>query len=106
MSATWEQFERFRQKGLDARRAMQWDSARLYLLEAARTMTQLAKDAQGDELRAGRQDIASRLLELARDCETAKRENRRTPVSINAKNRMETSSESESSDAGADKWIV
>src|SRR6266511_3493499 len=54
MPVTWEQFERFRQKGLDARRAMQWDSARLYLLEAARTMTQLAKDAQGDELRAGR----------------------------------------------------
>src|SRR2546421_2215106 len=105
MSATWEQFERFRQKGLDARRAMQWDSARLYLLEAARTMTQLAKDAQGDELRGGRQEIAAKLLDLARDCETAKRENRRTPVSSNAKNRAESATESESADGAADKWI-
>ena len=106
MSATWEQFERFRQKGLDARRAMQWDSARLYLLEAARTMTQLAKDAQGDELRAGRQEIAGKLLELARDCETAKRENRRTPALSNAKSRMESATESESTDGAADRWIV
>ena len=33
---TWDNFERYRQKGLDARRAGQWDSARIYLLEAAR----------------------------------------------------------------------
>ena len=48
MAVTWETFERYRQKGLDARRAMQWDTARLYLLEAARAMTELAKEAQGD----------------------------------------------------------
>jgi transitional endoplasmic reticulum ATPase len=81
------------------------DTARLYLLEAARAMTDLAKEAQGDELRAGRQDIATRLLELARDCEKAKKENRRTPGLSEAKGRMEASSESESTD-GADKWIV
>jgi transitional endoplasmic reticulum ATPase len=105
--ATWEQFERYKQKGLDARRAMQWDSARMYLLEAARTMTQLAKDAQGDELRAGRQDIASRLLELARDCEQAKKDNRRTPMPSAAKGRMESTKESDDGgDQSADKWIV
>ena len=32
----WDTFERYRQKGLDARWAGQWDSARIYLLEAAR----------------------------------------------------------------------
>src|SRR5689334_6268072 len=105
MAVTWETFERYRQKGLDARRAMQWDTARLYLLEAARAMTELAKEAQGDELRAGRQEIASRLLELARDCEKAKKENRRTPAQSAAPGRMEASSEGESTD-GADKWIV
>src|SRR5688500_16798095 len=46
MAVTWEHFERYRQKGLDARRAMQWDQARLYLLEAARAMATLAKEAQ------------------------------------------------------------
>src|SRR3982751_5076072 len=80
MAVTWETFERYRQKGLDARRAMQWDAARLYLLEAARAMADLAKEAQGEELRSGREDIARRLLELARDCETAKKQTRRTPL--------------------------
>src|SRR2546430_8079199 len=114
MAVTWETFERYRQKGLDARRAMQWDTARLYLLEAARAMADLAKEAQGDELRAGRQEIASRLLELARDCDKAKKENRRTPMQSGAPGRVnrggggggaEASSESES-EGGADKWIV
>ncbi len=104
MAATWEQFERYRQKGLDARRAMQWDSARLYLLEAARTMAILAKEAQGDELRNGRQEIAARLLELARDCDQAKKENRTTAAHSEAPGRAE-SAESESS-AGAEQWIV
>ena len=104
MAATWEQFERYRQKGLDARRAMQWDSARLYLLEAARTMAILAKEAQGDELRTGRQEIASRLLELARDCDQAKKENRTSAAHSEAPGRAE-SAESESS-AGAEQWIV
>lgn len=105
MAVTWEAFERYKQKGLDARRAMQWDSARMYLLEAARAMTQLAKQAEGDELRAGRQEIASRLLELARDCDVAKKENRRTVSAGEAKGRAEASGESESS-ASADQWIV
>lgn len=106
MAATWEQFERYRQKGLDARRAMQWDAARLYLLEAARTMAQLAKEAEGDELRTGRQDIASRLLELARDCDQAKKENRKTAVSAGPQDRGLPSSESESEGSSADQWIV
>jgi transitional endoplasmic reticulum ATPase len=106
MTITWETFERYRQKGLDARRAMQWDAARMYLLEAARAMTMLAKQAQGEELRAGREQIAKRLLELAQDCETAKRENRRTPLlSVPAKRRMESQADSDSQ-TSADQWIV
>jgi transitional endoplasmic reticulum ATPase len=108
MPVTWESFERYRQKGLDARRAMQWDTARLYLLEAARAMTDLAKEAQGDELRAGRQEIAERLLELARDCEKAKKENRRTVTAGDSKGRMQATgeSDSDSQESSADKWIV
>src|SRR5437868_6279725 len=105
MAATWEQFERYRQKGLDARRAMQWDAARLYLLEAARTMATLAKDAQGDELRSGRQEIAARLLELARDCDQAKRENRKT-VSDSSLRSEPASSGGGESETRADQWIV
>ena len=78
MSVSWDTFERYRQKGLDARRAGQWDSARVYLLEAARAMATLGKEAQGEELRDGRRAMAERLLELARDCDNAAKEGRKT----------------------------
>src|SRR5688500_20384629 len=77
MPVTWDTFERYRQKGLDARRAGQWDSARIYLLEAARAMVELSKDAKGEELRDGRRQMANRLLELAPDCESDQSQKRR-----------------------------
>src|SRR5438270_6162691 len=77
MSTSYDTFERYRQKGIDARRAGQWDSARIYLLEAARAMAELSKDAQGVELKEARKETATKLLELARDCDVAKKENRR-----------------------------
>src|SRR6478672_11109741 len=105
MTVTWDTFERYRQKGLDARRAMQWDAARLYLLEAARTMAELAKESKGEELRTGRQEIAGRLLELARDCDVAKKENRKSPSGASRSSEPASSAEGES-EGGADKWIV
>ena len=78
---TWDTFERYRQKGLDARRAGQWDSAKVYLLEAARAMNELSKQAQGEELRNARRETAQKLLDLAKDCDKAKAENRRSPPS-------------------------
>src|ERR1044071_9441528 len=74
---SWDTFERYQQKGIDARRAGQWDSARIYSLEAARAMLALSKDAPGEELREGRRATAEKLLELAKDCEKAKSENRK-----------------------------
>lgn len=103
---TWDTFERYRQKGLDARRAGQWESARVYLLEAARAMTMLAKDALGDELQQGRRDMAARLLELARDCDQAKKENRKQALlSRRNTNNKESSAEGEG-EKSASQWIV
>jgi transitional endoplasmic reticulum ATPase len=99
MSVSWDTFERYRQKGLDARRAGQWDSARVYLLEAARAMVELSKDARGEELREARRQTAAKLLDLAKDCEDAKRANRKSGDT------RESSSESEGA-ASADQWIV
>jgi SpoVK/Ycf46/Vps4 family AAA+-type ATPase len=76
MTVSWDTFERYRQKGLDARRGGQWESARVYLLEAARAMTELTRSAQTPELRQARQEMAERLLELARDCKTAGQQKR------------------------------
>src|SRR5882724_492322 len=98
---SWDTFERYRQKGLDARRAGQWDSARIYLLEAARAMVDLSKEAQGDELQSARRETATKLLELAKDCDKAKGENRKSPGAVRAGGSGTKASESQS-EAGAD----
>lgn len=108
MSVSWDTFERYRQKGLDARRAGQWDSARVYLLEAARAMAQLGKEAQGEELRDGRVAMAQRLLELARDCDAAAKEGRKAVSATrrsNPNNSNAPASEAEGEKTAA-QWIV
>jgi transitional endoplasmic reticulum ATPase len=110
MAVTWDSFQRYQQKGLDARRAGQWDSARIYLLEAARAMVELSKQAQGEELKEARREMAAKLLDLAKDCDQAKAENRRSPASQPRRGGgqtgpRESSSESEGG-ADASQWIV
>jgi transitional endoplasmic reticulum ATPase len=102
MSVSWDTFERYRQKGVDARRAGQWDSARIYLLEAARAMVQLSKEAQGAELRDARQQTAAKLLELARDCDAAQNQKRGAPAPRPAR---EKSSEADGA-SSASQWRV
>lgn len=79
MTSLWDSFERYKQRGLDARRAGQWDAARTYLLEAARQMLQIAKDARTEPLREARRATAQKLLDLARDCDAARKANRAAP---------------------------
>jgi transitional endoplasmic reticulum ATPase len=106
MSVTWDTFQRYQQKGLDARRAGQWDSARIYLLEAARAMLELSKAAQGEDLKSARREMSARLLELARDCDSAKKENRRQPpAGRRPGGGREQSPESEGG-SSANQWIV
>jgi transitional endoplasmic reticulum ATPase len=101
MSASWDTFERVKQKGLDARRAGQWDSARIYLLEAARTMVELSNQAQGNELIEARRQTATKLLELARDCDKAKTENRRQATGA-----ARESASDEGSATSGNQWLV
>ncbi len=78
-AASFDTFERYKQKGLDARRAGQWESARVYLLEAARAMVELGKQAATEELKEARHQTASKLLELAKDCDQARQTRRSAP---------------------------
>jgi transitional endoplasmic reticulum ATPase len=103
MATTYDTFERYRKKGLDARRAGQWDSARIYLLEAARSMLDLSKQAQGEELREARRQTSAKLLELAKDCEKAKGESRRPGV-VRETDRESTSPGGSSTNAS--QWLV
>src|SRR3954467_1775476 len=108
MAVTWDSFQRYQQKGLDARRAGQWEAARNYLLEAARAILELSKQAQGEELRNARRETANKLLDLARDCDKAKSENRRAGTG-GARGQQRGSGEvSSEAEGGADasQWIV
>lgn len=105
MTAAWSTFERYKQKGLDARRAGQWDSARIYLLQASRSILTLSESAADAELTTARREMAARLLELARDCDTAKSEKRKPRAPTRASSSEESETESNSSAAEQD-WIV
>ncbi|MEL7237704.1 MAG: ATP-binding protein, partial [Planctomycetota bacterium] len=76
LGSTWDAFERYKRQGLDARRAGQWGAARTYLLEAARCMSTLAKEARSEQLQNARRETAEKLLDLARDCKQADEEGR------------------------------
>src|SRR2546421_8889204 len=106
MSTSYDTFERYRQKGLDARRAGQWDSARIYLLEAARAMVELSKDAQGEDLRDARRATASKLLELAKDCEKAKSEKRKSGLGSRVSSVGKEKTQEQEGGGSADQWIV
>ena len=67
MPTPWETFERYKQRGLDARRAGQYDSAKVYFLEAARVMLDLSKQATTPDLRTARRDTAQKLYDLANE---------------------------------------
>jgi transitional endoplasmic reticulum ATPase len=108
MTVSRDTFERYRQKGLDARRAGQWDSARIYLLEAARAMAALSKTAQTEDLREARRQTAQRLLDLARDCESAAKDGRRSPGPARrspARSASDAAGESDG-ETSAQQWIV
>lgn len=106
MSVTWDTFERYRQKGLDARRAGQWEPARIYLLEAARAILELSKQAQGEELRDGRRAMAERLLELARDCDAAGKENRKAAATRRSSPSSAAPASEAEGEGSARQWIV
>lgn len=105
MQLTWDHFERFKTRGLDARRAGQWDAARVYFLEAARVMVALSKQATTEPLAEARRATAEKLLDLARDCENAKASHRK-PEPASRKSESQSESSEQANDKHASDWIV
>ncbi|HEX8342391.1 MAG TPA: ATP-binding protein [Tepidisphaeraceae bacterium] len=105
MPTSFDTFERYKQRGLDARRAGQWESAKIYLLEAARAMLDLSKSADSQPLVQSRRDTAQRLLELAKDCDAARQARR--PAS-QARRTATAAGNNESAEpaTSAEQWVV
>jgi transitional endoplasmic reticulum ATPase len=69
-------------------------------------MVELSKDATGDELKEARRATAAKLLELAKDCERAKEQNRKgSGVRVQGSAKGEKSEEAEG-ESTAENWIV
>ena len=113
MAVTLEHYQRYAQRALDAYRAMNYDVAREYFLRAAEVMTLLSKQADSEELREVRRQVAEKALERAKQCEHAKKNQQSRPrggsTSTKTRPRAEAGSgnEAEGDDgADADQWIV
>jgi transitional endoplasmic reticulum ATPase len=72
MPLTYSTFEQLKDRGMSAYRAGDYAAARLYLLQAAKAMTELAREVQGD-LAEQRRDMAAKLADLAKSCNERKR---------------------------------
>jgi transitional endoplasmic reticulum ATPase len=112
MAVTLEHYQRYAQRALDAYKAMNYDVAREYFLRAAEVMTLLSKQADSEELREVRRQVAEKALERAKQCEQAKKnqQNRPRGGSTSTKTRPRPGSgdqaEGDEDGADADKWIV
>lgn len=68
MPVTFDTFEHFKSRGLAARRHGDYRAAKVYLLQAAKAMIELAEQVDG-QLRVERRNTAGKLLQLAKDCD-------------------------------------
>jgi transitional endoplasmic reticulum ATPase len=71
MPVSFDTYEKFKDRGMGAYRAGDYDAARIYLLQAAKAMTELAAGAEG-ELKEQREETARKLLALANSCKERK----------------------------------
>lgn len=71
MAVSYETFEKFKERGMSAYRSGDYPTARIYLLQAARAMTELAASGEA-ALREQREEMARKLLDLSQSCKNRK----------------------------------
>ncbi len=99
MPVSYATFERLKDKGVSAYKKGEFSAARSYLIEAGECMIELAESAETEDMRRQREEVATELIDLARDCDRL----RENPGAGRHGVR-----EDESGDGGsnADEWIV
>lgn len=102
MAVSYDTFEHFKERGITARRRGDYRGARVYLLQAAKAMTELAEQVNGD-LRAERRRTALRLLELAKDCEEMSKAPPKGRKQGGSKAKASSEDDEESS---AEDWVI
>ena len=72
MAVSFATFERLKNKGLSAYKKDDYLSAKTYLVEAAECMIELAETAKTPELRRQHEEVATELIDLAKECDERK----------------------------------
>src|SRR5688500_8706134 len=113
MAVTLEHYQRYAQRALDAYKAAKYDVAREDFLRAAEVMTLLSKQADSEELREVRRQVAEKALERAKQCEHAKKNAQNRPRGGSTATKTRPRSDGSGGEDGegedgadADKWIV
>ncbi len=68
MAASYNTFQRLKDKGVAAYKRGDYTAARPYLLQAAECGVQLAEEARSEDLRRQYEDLSEELIDLARSC--------------------------------------
>ncbi len=99
MPPSFDTFERLKAKGLSAYKTGDYAAAKTYLVEAAECMVELAEAAKTPEARRQHEEIARELVDLAKECDRAKKSGKKPPARAKVK-------DEEGSGTDASDWIV
>ena len=98
MTVSFATFERLKNKGISAYKKEDYVSAKTYLVEAAECMIELAEAAKSPEIRRQHEEVATELIDLAKECDQRKAR----PKS----GRRRAREKEEDSGADVSDWIV
>ncbi len=99
MTVSFATFERLKSKGVASYKKGDYLAAKTYLVEAAECMVELAESAKTPEARRQHEEIASELIDLAKDCDQLKKSGKRPRVRVHEK-------ADENGGADVSDWIV
>jgi transitional endoplasmic reticulum ATPase len=100
MSASYNTFERLKDKGVAAYRRGDYGQARSYLIRAAESAVELAEGASSPDVRQQCEDLGRELVDLAKSCSEHKGAKR------GSRGRADKIGEREDSGASAGDWII
>ena len=98
MAVSFATFERLKSKGVGCYQKGDYLAAKTYLVDAAECLVELAEHARTDEARRQHEELATELIDLAKDCDRL----HRTPSG----RRVRQPVKEDESGADASEWIV
>ena len=79
MAVSFATFDRLKSKGVSAYKKGEYLAAKTYLIDAAECMIELAESAKTPEARRQHEELATELIDLAKECERLHQSPRQRP---------------------------